>query len=324
METVRQSSPIAAELAARGSSVVQNDPVFLSAVMMALLSETPWAVLIVDAEGQIVTVNDAFGEIWRLDVSEIVDDANDTYEARTLLNLLKERVVDEEGFLRRARELYHDPTLYEHSEVPLKDGRTIDRHSASLWGPAGEYLGRVWFFDDITDGKRASELAATDDLTGTANRRAFVAATRSALGRARAHESRVSVVMIDVDHFKTVNDTFGHAAGDQLLRACVDAWREVVRGDDLLARVGGDEFAVLMEGCAPAPARASAERLCERTRTVEVDLDGAAVTATVSIGVATSAAEEEGLDGVKTLLARADERLYAAKEAGRDQVHPQG
>jgi diguanylate cyclase (GGDEF)-like protein len=148
-------------------------------------------------------------------------------------------------------------------------------------------------------------LAGTDPLTGTANRRAWDEELSSALIRADRDGHPVSVALLDLDDFKGFNDTHGHQAGDRLLKEVAAVWQGMLRAGDVLARVGGDEFAVLLPGCTLETAATIAERL--RSAVSE---------ANCSIGVAAW----DGEESVDRLLARADGALYDAKERGRGRV----
>ncbi|HWH15729.1 MAG TPA: diguanylate cyclase [Miltoncostaeaceae bacterium] len=148
--------------------------------------------------------------------------------------------------------------------------------------------------------------ALTDDLTALPNRRAGIERLEAELARARRGGGDVCVGLADIDHFKRFNDTRGHAAGDDLLRAAAAAWRAVVRADDLLARHGGEEFLLVMAGCGLEEARV----VCERMRRATPG------DATCSIGVAGWDRAEDAA----ALTARADAALYRAKDAGRDRV----
>jgi diguanylate cyclase (GGDEF)-like protein len=148
--------------------------------------------------------------------------------------------------------------------------------------------------------KEAATLAETDSLTGLPNRRAWDEVLASALG---AGIRRLCVALIDIDHFKTYNDSEGHQAGDELLREAAAAWRQELRAGDILARFGGDEFAVLMPECDTDKSRGICERLCRALPAGK----------TSSIGVA----RWDGLEDAEDLLARADCALYEAKQSGR-------
>jgi diguanylate cyclase (GGDEF)-like protein len=158
----------------------------------------------------------------------------------------------------------------------------------------------------------SSEAAMRDALTGVLNRRAISSGATAA--QRRLLRDPVSVILADLDHFKTVNDRFGHEAGDAALQACVAAWRDVLRGDDLLARIGGEEFLIILPGTPATGAGALADRLRAATASIELprlDLDLSA-----SFGVAAWAADEALEDSFR----RADAALYRAKEAGRNRV----
>ena len=148
-------------------------------------------------------------------------------------------------------------------------------------------------------------LARTDPLTGLANRRAWTELLRREIARARRDGSRFSVALVDLDRFKDFNDRYGHAAGDRLLKEAASRWSAQIREMDLLARHGGEEFALLLPGAGGEDAMTVIERLRRQTP--------GAITA--SSGVA----EWDGGEDPDALLARADEALYRAKRNGRDQ-----
>ncbi len=160
-------------------------------------------------------------------------------------------------------------------------------------------------------------MAMTDELTGVLNRRALMAEAHAAQDRARSTGSALSLLMIDCDHFKRINDRYGHAIGDEVLLGLTRAWREALREPDILARLGGEEFCVLLPGSAADDAQGVAERLRQLSAETVVTASEPTLRVTVSIGVASrSGAEVEW----QTLLARADGALYRAKEAGRNRV----
>ncbi|WP_300157645.1 GGDEF domain-containing protein [Solidesulfovibrio sp.] len=152
--------------------------------------------------------------------------------------------------------------------------------------------------------------AETDALTGLSNRRHFLEQARAILDGVREQGGRASLVMLDLDHFKRINDAYGHQAGDLTLRVVADRLREALREGDVIGRLGGEEFGVLLPGLDRDQALAVARRL---RQAVAASLPGGR-RVTASLGVADG---EFHLDG---LLAKADEYLYAAKEAGRDRI----
>jgi len=174
---------------------------------------------------------------------------------------------------------------------------------------------------DITDKREASEQLrlthSCDHLTGIANRRTFFEAAEVELGRWHRAPRPLSLLLLDADHFKDVNDRHGHPAGDAVLRDLALTLGATFRDVDVVARVGGEEFAVLLPSTAVEGALAVATRLLARLAQRVVEVDGQRITYTVSGGIA---AMDAGVSGLDALMKRADEALYAAKNAGRNQV----
>ncbi len=164
---------------------------------------------------------------------------------------------------------------------------------------------------------RLERLAVTDDLTVTFNARYLATRLVEEIERARRAGTALSVLWMDLDHFKRLNDTHGHAAGDQVLRAFVDRVRAATRRVDILVRRGGEEFVLLMPSTSGAQAKVIAERVRATVGDTPIQLaDGARVTQTVSIGVATW----DGRETPDALQGRADETMYYAKQRGRNRV----
>jgi two-component system cell cycle response regulator len=164
----------------------------------------------------------------------------------------------------------------------------------------------------------AVELAVTDPLTSLYNRRYLDAHLTSAVDRAQAQGKPVCVLLFDIDHFKDINDSYGHSAGDDVLRDFSDRLRRGVRGIDLIARYGGEEFVVVMPETESDFASSVAERLrSDVERTPFTTQSGEKIAVTVSIGIAEWG---QPSDTAEILLRRADEALYAAKRAGRNRV----
>jgi diguanylate cyclase (GGDEF)-like protein len=179
----------------------------------------------------------------------------------------------------------------------------------------------------VAAGEKLRQMAETDPLTQLANRRHFSEQFRKESARRMRDRKPLAMLMLDIDFFKRVNDRWGHASGDLVLRALADALRDNLRAVDLPARLGGEEFAVLLPGATLPEVAATAERLRAAVQLLSVEpapdalpsgADGERIHFTVSIGVA-----EAGIDGCQSfdaMLATADRRLYAAKAAGRNQV----
>lgn len=193
------------------------------------------------------------------------------------------------------------------------DLRWFETQSRALFNEAGQLESVVSVIRDI-DVRKQQEMdlvleATRDALTGLPNRRAFAAAFKQSSEGAR------SIAIIDIDHFKRINDQHGHAAGDRALQTFADVARRAVRRDDYLARIGGEEFAVLLQGLNARDAQEICERVRAEISTSATHYKGAAIRFTISVGVA------DVIDGdLDATMARADQALYEAKRAGRDRL----
>jgi diguanylate cyclase (GGDEF)-like protein len=181
-----------------------------------------------------------------------------------------------------------------------------------------------WLPLAVADWKRSQQraanlqtVAAFDPLTGLYNRRQFETTFRAELARCQRYMRPLSVLMIDVDFFKNVNDSFGHEVGDRALKAFATTIASVKRDSDIAARIGGEEFAILLPETGKEAAGAFAQRLCELVRGCPLDVAGRPLRLTVSIGVAQATIRTSGIE---TLMREADHALYEAKRAGRDRV----
>ena len=159
-----------------------------------------------------------------------------------------------------------------------------------------------------------SRLAATDELTKLANRRSFNESLAAALSAARRHEYQLSMIMIDLDHFKFVNDTFGHSEGDKVLQKFADLLRDMIRAEDVAARWGGEEFIIII----PHTGREAAAALAERIRMAFEQHYPR--TSPVSLSASFGVVQLQEEDDIDSLIRRADDALYRAKREGRNRV----
>lgn len=198
----------------------------------------------------------------------------------------------------------------------MLSGQALDRAR-----PADLNKGVLWAVDDITGLKTQEEelraQACTDYLTGVHNRRHFLELAERELRRLKRRKSRCGLLLIDLDHFKSVNDQLGHAAGDAVLKTFARRCCGVLREVDIFGRLGGEEFAVLLPDTDVEGARIVAERVRERVAEMEMRTPEGNVSITVSIGVADT---ERPVANVEELITRADKALYRAKDAGRNRV----
>jgi diguanylate cyclase (GGDEF)-like protein/PAS domain S-box-containing protein len=193
--------------------------------------------------------------------------------------------------------------------VPVRDGHGQVTHFATIER-------------DLTATKRLqlelSIMASTDALTGLNNRRKFLELAGAEFARARRYGRELAAVMLDIDHFKRINDTHGHFTGDEVLTVLAHHAVQLLRGSDVIGRWGGEEFVIMMPETALAGATVFAERLREELAALPVSTDDEPLQFTVSAGVTARGGSDEDITAV---LQRADVALYAAKNAGRNCVH---
>ncbi len=285
---------------------------FANTLLTTQMETSPDGILVVDTNDKIISYNRRFADLWNipLAVLQAKDDA-------PVLDAVKSAMLDPDAFAARVEYLYRHPEDGSYDELETRDGRFIDRHTGVLRTPAGEYLGRVWFFRDITERKRAEaqilRAARSDQLTGLANRAVFMESVQHAIALAGRGGKRFAVLYLDLDQFKDVNDTLGHAAGDELLRAVAERLRTGTRVTDVVARFGGDEFAVMADIGDANDAAFLADKLIDVLNQPFL-VQGNDVRGAVSIGISLFAPED--LDA-EAILSRADLALYRAKSEGR-------
>jgi diguanylate cyclase (GGDEF)-like protein len=164
---------------------------------------------------------------------------------------------------------------------------------------------------------RLRQMATTDGLTGALNRSGFLTLSQNELDHRAEADRGMALMMLDVDHFKLINDRFGHAGGDLALRHLVDTLSSRIRRGDLLGRLGGEEFAILLPKVLPAEAERFAERLVSQIAASPVTYGDRSIAMTISIGLTMANGMDRSIDKV---IARADDALYRAKESGRNRV----
>jgi diguanylate cyclase (GGDEF)-like protein/PAS domain S-box-containing protein len=216
------------------------------------------------------------------------------------------------------------PALSSPALLLARDGRQygIDENAAPIRAQNGDLLGFVLVFRDVSETRRmAGEMtyrATHDQLTGLINRAEFESRLSRTLQRTKDDDSEHTLLYIDLDQFKVVNDTCGHAVGDHLLRQVARLLTGAVRSSDTLARLGGDEFAIILEGCAGPRALSVAQKICDRLDDFRFMHDEKRCRIGASIGLVPVNA---GWDTINAIWQAADTACYAAKEAGRNRVH---
>ena len=284
-----------------------------ASLLSTTLDSTADGILVVGASGRIESFNAKFAEMWGIPRS-ILESGDDGEALSFVLDQLK--APDE--FIAKVKELYAQPDAESRDNLHFKDGRVFERFSKPR-RLAGQVVGRVWSFRDVTERVKAEEtirhLAYHDVLTGLPNRVAFEERLRIDLAQARRNHQKVAVMFLDLDRFKAVNDTVGHAGGDQLLQQVAGEFVEAIREGDTVARVGGDEFTFILPGIEHTEdAGVVAERILRSVRQPRM-VAGQDFHVTTSIGI--SVFPKDGSDA-DALMRNADTAMYRAKERGRD------
>jgi diguanylate cyclase (GGDEF)-like protein/PAS domain S-box-containing protein len=420
------------------SKRVQEEVEYKNTVLQTQQETSLDAILVVDENAKIISYNQQFIDLWRLS-PHMVSAGLDGPVLQSVAN----QVENSEAFVANIQWLYEHRNNKSQVEIPLKDGRIIDRHSAPVTGTHGKYYGRIWYFRDITELKKAEaelriaaiafesqegmlvadannvilrvnnafsvitgytanevvgqnprilssgshdanfyaamwdsinrnggwegeiynrrktgeiypqqltitavkdtkdivinyvatftditirknlELELTrqahlDYLTGLSNRRHFIEQGEIELSRAIRYDTPLSLMMLDIDFFKKVNDTYGHQVGDIVLQSLSKICQYTLRQVDVAGRLGGEEFAVILPETTCTEALEVAERLRKAIASTEVTIPvDLSIHFTVSIGVTTLLDKNANID---MLLNQADKALYEAKETGRNKV----
>ena len=210
------------------------------------------------------------------------------------------------------------------AQLMRRDGRIIDISISShaLYDEHGHFSGSEGIYRDLTDRKsmerNLQRLATTDSLTGIANRRAFLEHAARTFKRCQCQGDSMVLFIIDLDHFKSVNDRFGHVAGDLVLIQFVAAARKELRDTDIFGRLGGEEFCLIVHDASREEALQIAQRVTDRTRALQFESeDHTPYQVTISVGGTANRPDDPGIE---RLLDRADKALYQAKHSGRNQV----
>lgn len=245
------------------------------------------------------------------------------------------RTIDQSGALlipdARVDPLYADhpfvagePNVVSYAGFPLTtpDGYNIGSLCAIGTAPRTFTLEEVEILSNfakiLMDSIELRQTASADALTGAMTRRAWVAEAKAELRRAARYDHPVSLAMMDIDKFKSVNDTWGHPAGDIVIAGLSNMTMDLIRDSDLFGRLGGEEFALLMPETSDAQATALAERIRSAFETQSFDIKkGDRISCTVSIGIAHARTRD---DTIEQMLERVDQALYLAKNGGRNRV----
>jgi diguanylate cyclase (GGDEF)-like protein len=301
------------------------------ALLGAVVQALPEPFFVIDDEGRYVAVLGGRDEVRYHDGTALVGrrmhDVMPKATADRFLDTIRE-VIAAGTVTTIVYELGADEVDGVEDRPHLPTRLTFEGHISPLPSRPGRRDLIVWVPFNITELRHAvrqlednqeilERLASTDPLTGLANRRSFLDAARAEIARTRRSGRPTALIMLDLDHFKDVNDTWGHAVGDAVLVGVAERFRVDRRTTDMVARLGGEEIALLLRETDLASATELAERLRALVADRPVVHDEHRIPITASFGVTVISPHDEGIDSA---LRRADRALYAAKRAGRNAV----
>ena len=281
-------------------------------LLQSTLDSTADGILVIMQDGRILTWNQRFADMWGVPAGLL-----ESHDDSGLIGRIVQEVVDPGAFLDNLAALSNRPDEKSLHIIRLKDGRRFELYS--IGRRLDDQTVRVWSFRDVTARLDAEEQiqfqAYHDALTHLPNRRLFVQRLETALESARRAGSRLAVLFIDLDHFKSINDTLGHDVADGLLVEIGQRLRSCVGENDTVARHGGDEFTVLLPALNRSEDAARvAEKILEKV-VAPVVIGSASMEISASIGIAVF--PDAGAD-IEALLRNADDAMYRAKAAGRN------
>ena len=282
-----------------------------AAELAATLESTADGLLVTDLSGRIRHCNRRFADLWALpdDLLALHDDAR-------VFDWMRRSVVDPGGYAQRLGAIAEATLLQASDVLELHSGRVLERIVQPQCS-RGRPVGRVWSFRDITErilaSRRIEQLAHTDALTGLPNRVLLAERVERALALAAREGEPFTLLQLDLDHFKHINDTLGQAFGDRVLVEIGERLAAGLRQIDSVARLGGDEFVLLVQRSDAAGAEAAARRVMEALQR-PFTLDGLTFTVTASVGIALHPSDGANLD---ELLRHADAAMREVKASGR-------
>jgi len=283
----------------------------LLAELQATLEATADGILVTDAGGRMSACNRRFAEIWGLPTELLQRDDDAAVQA-----WLARSVTDHDAYASRLQALGEAPQAAATDRLTLHTGQIVERVTRPLLR-AGRAQGRVWSFRDLTERfaaqARIEALSRHDQLTGLPNRAALVDKVTAATADARREGCAYAFLLIDMDRFRQINDGLGHDVGDRVLQTVAQRIQGCLRGDDLLARLGGDQFVVLVKPADAAAAEATARRILNVVAQ-PYSMNCEPFTLTCSIGMAMAPAQGSRID---ELARHAESAMRTVKSAGR-------
>ena len=289
----------------------QDERELLVSELQATLESTADGILVTDLAGRIRAFNRRFAAIWGLPESLLTERQDDA-----VYDWMRRSVVDPEAYTRRLGAINEATLLQATERLTLHSGQVLERVTQPQ-SCRGRPCGRVWAFRDHTDlvsaGQRIEALSSTDALTGLFNRRQMAQVLTDAIRQARRAAGTLALLVLDLDRFKQINDSLGHEIGDRVLLDCADRLKTCLRQGDVVARISGDQFALLVHEADPRGAEAAARRVLDAVSS-PCSVDGLQFTLTCSVGVALFPADGNDAD---MLVRHAESAMQRAKQGGR-------
>jgi diguanylate cyclase (GGDEF)-like protein/PAS domain S-box-containing protein len=271
-------------------------------------------ILIVDENGYGISCNQRFLDIWGFqDINLILSKHHIKF-----LQPMMHKLTNQETFVARLEYVYKHGDEKSKDEFSFKDGRVIDRFTTPMIAPDRTYYGRVWYLRDITERRRYEEeleyQSGHDKLTGLPNRNLLKDRIQQAISFGKRHERKIGVLFIGLDHFKYINDSMGHEAGDRLLKAVAERLTNSLRSVDTVAKHGGDGFVVVLSDMEKEEDAAHVARKILEDISLPIIINELELGISCSIGI--SVYPKDGQDA-QTLLKNADAAMFRVKEKGR-------
>lgn len=284
--------------------------------LLALFNVMRQGILFMGPDCRIQHVNQAFLRMWGYAPSENLIGVRDVVWQSHVAG----RMVFPEGFLAHVAEVMACRAVSEPFEAALADGRVVTDITAVVGGDHGRApIGRMWMWEDVTEQRRTArqlvEIAERDALTNLFNRRRFVEESERMLADAARRGWLLGMLMIDLDSFKPINDSYGHAAGDEVLVSMARSVGQIVRRNEMFFRLGGDEFAILVPDAKPSDLEELARRVVDCIARMQFHFGGVVSRITGSVGIALYPLHAKDADG---LARAADGAMYCSKKDGRN------
>jgi diguanylate cyclase (GGDEF)-like protein/PAS domain S-box-containing protein len=281
----------------------------------SLLSAMNLGILFVAADGRVIYHNPAFDQMWLIEPgTALIGLPVHEVLARAASNLARP-----DHFSRHLRSALEAHEVSGSYEIQMADGRVITELDYPVRDREGRFIGHLWIYEDVTRERQTAQqlvhLAERDALTGLYNRHRFQHELTRTLLETDRQLGQCAVMFFDLDEFKSINDTYGHRAGDALLIRVAGEIGALVRRNEILARLGGDEFAILLPTVHGSEAEVLAERVVRAIAQIPFHFEGQNLRMTSSLGIAYYPAQAASADD---LVARADIAMYQAKDAGKN------